>query len=488
MRAGKRLWPLLVLLAVVLVFAPVAGHEFLNYEDNSVLTENRFFRGFAPENLKWMFTTSHGSGYLPLTWLLYAAIHAVQGMNPAGYHLAGLALHAGNALLLYGVGAALLGSAPAAAGAALLFALHPLQVEAAAVAGTLVDPLSILFCLAAVLVYVRAPESGAGRRRGLRTALALQAIGGLSYWRVATLPLALLAVDALRRKRALREKLPFLAVSAAVLLVNAWTKSREFGYSSVGAEPGQMASALLFYPWKLLWPSGLVPLYVFGESTSPVPLSGGESALVLAAVTAALALLARRGRPEPLLAWGLYAASVLPAVAFSAGAIYGHDRHAYLGAAVLSLLAAGASRRRVPPYAAAAVIALLALLGMRQLRMWRDSETLWRTTLARETRLPHPYYRLGSALMEKGREHEAVAWFRLQKRVDPEGGRVNELHARNRLAARLFNAGDLAGARRQLIAALPLDPTPGTRANLALLRRASGTSRTAGSRASAPPR
>ena len=57
--------------------------------------------GFGPAHLKWMFTTFLSGPYMPLTWLSFAFDYRLWGMNPFGYHLTNLALHALNAGLFY---------------------------------------------------------------------------------------------------------------------------------------------------------------------------------------------------------------------------------------------------------------------------------------------------------------------------------------------------------------------------------------------------
>ena len=98
-------------------------------------------------------------------------------MNPWGYHLVNLLLHAANAILFYLVARRLLAAArdggrqaahrdallvAGAAAAALVFALHPLRVESVAWITERRDVLSGLFFLAAILAYLRGVEAGEG--------------------------------------------------------------------------------------------------------------------------------------------------------------------------------------------------------------------------------------------------------------------------------------------------------------------------------------
>src|SRR3989454_8338269 len=89
--------------------------------------------------------TTHMGHYIPLTWMTLGLDYLLWGLNPVGYHLTNLLLHAANAVILYFVALRILSLARpglvdrgranlalSAAFAALLFALHPVRVESVA--------------------------------------------------------------------------------------------------------------------------------------------------------------------------------------------------------------------------------------------------------------------------------------------------------------------------------------------------------------------
>ena len=92
--------PLAIVLAVVVVFAVGLRNEFVQWDDPTNLVENPHFRGLAPRNLAWMFTTTLMGHYIPVTWLSFGLDYMVWGMQPAGYHFTNLLLHAANAVLV----------------------------------------------------------------------------------------------------------------------------------------------------------------------------------------------------------------------------------------------------------------------------------------------------------------------------------------------------------------------------------------------------
>jgi hypothetical protein len=132
-----------VALAVVtaIAFLPVLGNGFVDWDDTRNLLENPHYRGLGWTQLRWMATTSHNGHFVPLAWLTLAIDYVLWGMNPAGYHLTSLLIHATTTAVLYLVARVLIvRAAPVAAGAAtagaaaaaLLFGVHPLRVESVA--------------------------------------------------------------------------------------------------------------------------------------------------------------------------------------------------------------------------------------------------------------------------------------------------------------------------------------------------------------------
>src|SRR2546422_8212063 len=142
---SQRAVPALLALASFVVFLPALGAGFVNWDDDQNFLENPNYRGLGADQLRWMFTTFLMGHYIPLTWVTLGLDYVVWGMNPAGYHLTNLLLHAANAVLLYLIALRLLracepgrsanGSWAVTFGsgfATLLFVVHPLRAESVA--------------------------------------------------------------------------------------------------------------------------------------------------------------------------------------------------------------------------------------------------------------------------------------------------------------------------------------------------------------------
>ena len=81
--------------------------------------------------------------------------------HPAGFHASNVAFHALACLALYRLARRLAGPT-AGLVAGLLFATHPVHVEAVANISHRKEPMSLLFLLVALLLYVRGRDSGRG--------------------------------------------------------------------------------------------------------------------------------------------------------------------------------------------------------------------------------------------------------------------------------------------------------------------------------------
>jgi len=386
----------LIVLATSVSFLPALRNGFV-YDDRVTVVENLDFRGLSPSHLRWMATTFFPGHYHPLTWLTLGFDHLLWGMDPFGYHLTNLVLHAANAVLAYFLIRAFLGtrgevrghgatpgqsaggrnvgplaSRACCAAGALFFAVHPLRVESVAWVTERRDVLSGLFYLLTVLAYLRMQErAGADRLKWRVICLLCFALSLLSKAWGITLPVVLLILDAypLRRlappgraradgapgaaappgqgraswRELLTEKLPFFAAALAFGVLaflaqkaHAMDMVKDHG---VADRLMQAAYGLCFYPAKTVAPLGLSPLYLLKPSFDPWAAKYVLCACLAAGVTIGL-VCARRRWPWALTAWAGYAATVFPVLGLAqSGEQLVADRYAYLSCLPFAVLA-----------------------------------------------------------------------------------------------------------------------------------------------------
>lgn len=464
---GARPWlvPLLLGIAVAACFSPALAGDFVNWDDDANFLENPHYRGLGPSNLRWMFGSFFMANYQPLTWLTLGLDYAIWGMNPAGYHLTNLLLHAASAILFYvfllqllrrvrGPGA----SVWPAALAALFFAIHPLRVESVAWATGRKDVLCGLFLMLSLLAYLRMEgETREGRSgsRWLALSVAMFAASLFSKMLAIMLPVVLLALDVhpLRRgpwRKILLEKLPFAAVAAVAGLIGTFAvRSAGLGQSVRNVRIQDSGFALFFYIWKTVLPLDLSPYY---------PASDVSWAWLAGAVALGVAaLLLRRRFPGAVAALACYAALLFPLLRLSYDAPHlVADRYSYLSCLPFAVLAAFLLARtegRMPRAAAAAVLLALGALSFLQTRVWKDSITLWTQALKVDPGNAYAFNNRGAARAALRDREGAIADFGHALRVAP--GFSDAWYNRGSLKK---DAGDFDGAIADHTEAIRLTP------------------------------
>ena len=452
------LMPAIVVTATVVSFYPSLWNGFVGYDDDALFLNNLRYRGLGWPQLSWMFTTFLRGHYQPLSWVTLGLDYVIWGMNPFGYHLTNLLLHAANALIFYFVTVRLLSVALALSSdefplqfgaglAAVLFAMHPLRVESVAWVTERRDVLSGLFFLLTILFYLRAAmaETKADYHKWFVLTLAVYVFSLLSKAVGISLPVVLVVLDVypLRRlgwgdgkwlgaaaRRVWLEKLPFvvLAASAAWVAISAQYQAgavESFAHRGLLPRLGQSFYALTFYLWKTLVPTQLSPLYEMPASFNPWSWYYTVGGLVVVVVT--LILLNARARfPAGLAVWLYYVALVAPVSGIAqSGPQLVADRYSYLACLGWMILAGGGfthlwkhlfgMSRWFPVLAAAMITAVLLWLGnvtRQQIYVWHDTPTLWNHVLSIPPESSIAHNDLGNLLFKEKKFAEAIAHYR----------------------------------------------------------------------------
>src|SRR3569623_629674 len=87
-------------LITALAFARGLFNGFV-WDDKPLILQTFGFRALSPRNLRWMLTTRHVDNFCPLAWLSYGLDYKIWGLNPFGFHLTNVLLHAAAATLLF---------------------------------------------------------------------------------------------------------------------------------------------------------------------------------------------------------------------------------------------------------------------------------------------------------------------------------------------------------------------------------------------------
>lgn len=450
---ARLFFPLLLALVVLCTYFGVLNQPFSAYDDGFHVTENAYYQPATMDRL-WYFwrlpwdptppvgIPSEAGGilapyraiYAPLSFSTWGALTwvavvvpeagSVGGptLDPSVFHSWSLLLHLASVLLLNQFLLRVIKNPWTAAGGALLFAVHPLQVESVAWITAMNNLLAGFWCLVALhsyLSYLEQSVAQAGRKGGrfvwYLAALCSFALALASKPTAVTLPVFALLVAWLVagdtwpkvwRKRCL-ELLPWIALAAAVVLINQGLTRPDVSSEQVlwWQRPFLVGSSLAFYVGKLVWPLSLAVDYGRKASWMMSQAWFYLAWLIPVGVGLLIFVVVKRGLRSGNITPPLSRAVVTGAFGFlctllpASGVVtyYFHttsvvaDRYMYLALIPLSLcLAAGLQCQAKLPLSGRRKLALclFGLLGLgwaglafKQVKVWEGERTFWSHTL-----------------------------------------------------------------------------------------------------------
>ncbi len=431
---------LLLIAFTLAIYNPVTHFSFINYDDPRYVYENVHLRGgLSWATVRWALTSLSEANWHPLTWISHALDIQLFGLNPAGHHFTSILLHAINGVLLF----LLLSRATRRIGpsffVALLFLVHPFNVESVAWVAERKNVLSTMFfllTLGAYGWYALKPDwkrysavvvllaCGLASKPMLVTAPFVLLL--LDYWplgRIRNLsrPSEALGVQQISPLRLVIEKLPLmlLVVASSILTMRAQRAGGALGIAPPLLHRLRNAIwAYAEYLAKTVWPTKLTLFYPYIGHKLPLS-SVAISAIVLIAISCIVFKLRSRG--YMVTGWLWFLGTLVPVIGVvQVGTQAMADRYAYvplMGIFVMTVwLAADLADKqhlstilRVIP--AACIILALSVVCSRQIGYWRDSITVWTHTLEFTEHNYMAEDNLGEALSRLHRADEAYRLF-----------------------------------------------------------------------------
>jgi hypothetical protein len=420
-----RLLPLAVVAAVIcfVVYLRALSCDFVNWEDQDYILNNQGIRMLDRDFFVWAFTTAPvNSFWLPLTYLSLALDYHFWELNPVGYHLSNILLHAVNTGLVVLIADALFRKIFAGQQlwtrrllypgtlllAALLFGIHPTKVEAVVWASERKAVLNGLFTLGSLYCYLRyvdllesGHEKGAVWRSYLLS-LVLLLLSLMAKPTSVVMAAMLLVLDwyplkRVRREnlwRLLAEKLPYLLLAGAVVAFTVLLHAQKENFNPLSEFPlGVRAIAagngVFEYFRIMLFPVGILPYY---DLPKRIPQLFIVKAVIVCLVLGGVVLWRKRA---PLLAVGAvsFVIPIIPTLHFFAGGaqVILTSRYTYLPSLLPAIVAAAAVAggyeriaARWQPLAKWGVTGLCGLLlvfygveTQRLIVVWQNSGTMW---------------------------------------------------------------------------------------------------------------
>jgi tetratricopeptide (TPR) repeat protein len=529
--------PLALVVITLLVLWPVCTADFTSWDDTANVAKNPMLNPVTVEGVLYFWAHPHMAIYIPLTYTVWGALAAVAkvdpvngiALNPYVFHTANLLAHLLAVLVAYRLLLLLSRNKWAAGAGALVFAIHPVQVESVAWVAGMKDVLAGLFSLIAIWQYVEFAKTEPNQERraahyGVATVAFVLAL--LAKPSAMTVPLVVALIDAVLLRRPWKEialaagpwLLPALVCAIVARIAQPVSAIAPPDGGHVLMRPLLAGDALAFYLGHILWPARLAVQY---HHAPRVELAGRwiYFAWLIPAGAIVAAWLLRKRWPWVIVALGLLIAATLPVLGlvpfqferFSLVA----DHYLYVAMlgpalAVCCLFAASAGSRILWVIFSIAAIAM-GVQSFIQTGAWRDTASLFQHTLAAnpdsdvacnalanlafvDTRLTpdqqlaqaeswarraieldptheDPYITLAAVLSRKHQLPEAIAMYRRAVQLNPRNAvALNDLaHALAEQAQQTHGSG-LEEAEDLCRRSLALDPSSASaHANLSVI-------------------
>jgi len=438
----------------VILIAIISGGVFVNalhsefvWDDKPMIVDNahirdlrnapRFFTPRYWQTLDAQPKAMRGRAYRPLVEVSFAVDYAIWRLNPVGWHITSVVWHAVNCVLVYFLALRILGSRLGAVFCALLFAAHPIHVEAVVWSKARSVLLSFMLMLASLFLYLRYMEASprVGRTAWLYVGSIVAFVLAVTSRASAVVvmpPLLVLCLWCIVPRRRLRAGLlavaPFVAILGTFFVFRSFTPTtfEQTWPMSPYEHLLTMISTTGVYLRLLLLPTGMCAHHPNPLPTSlwqPEVLIGLGLWLTLVAATVVACRYSRRAFFA--LAWLLICLAPISNVWLFTRLI--GELRAYpasvgfcllLGAILHGLPALRRASSAAPPFRAAAialcavVVAAYGALTWARNSDWRDNLTLWQDTVRKNPNSHEAHRNLAEIHMKRRETEQAIVHFR----------------------------------------------------------------------------
>jgi Flp pilus assembly protein TadD len=432
---GNRGFAILLLIVISgITFGRILTHEFLiDWDDQLYVVDNPVIRGFSTNNLKAAFSTYFVGNYAPMQIMSYMLDYTLWGMNPSGFLFQNLALHTlcGISfyllLLKHGIRNSI------AFTAAILFLVHPVQVETVAWISQRKNLLAMFFFLTAFHWYLRFKKGSDHRNLSYIGVFVFFILAMLAKSVAVILPLVLILHDLCIGgekdwRRIILDKLPLLAAAAGCAFVAILSQGVEYagGIRQAGYHGGSpwttfltMLPVFMAYMRIVIFPVGLSAVY------DPAIKTGVDASVIAAVIVMAISiygLFLLWHRRRDLFFFGcLLWVGLLPVAQIVPLITLMNDRYLYfpmLG--IAPLVAEGGAKiccsinlslRKIVTGIQILLLITLMVLSWQRSNVWNDSMTLWQDTYNKTPNNETVCFSIGVAYQRKGLLTEALHYY-----------------------------------------------------------------------------
>jgi protein O-mannosyl-transferase len=459
LKARYSVWGVFALMiAIVTVYWQVWHFDFIRFDDPVYVTDTYLKVRNSDNKILWIFRFAQGDGkyWQPLTLLSHIADCHFFGLESGLHHFSNLIFHLLNSVLLFLFLKQILTDFWKSFWIALLFAIHPMNVESVAWISERKNLISTLFfflTLLAYFSYVKNPN-----RVKYLVLIFVFMLGLLAKPMLITLPAILLLLDWWPFQRIsfkkdtqsmkfttklnisiqkpfpylVLEKIPLFLLSILAIFLTIYSVQGDQNLVpenqySMKLRATNAITSIVVYIGKIFWPMNLAVFYPYPEK---IVYWKPLIAAFLLIVPTILFLRKFRSSPYLILGWSWFLITLLPVLGIIQAGLWPAmaDRWVYIPAVGLFLITIftgekiatilSLSRKTIFLFAIF-FTSILMMISWHQVRFWQNSMSLYRQTLRATTRNYMAHNNLGNILMENGQLEQALHHFQEAIQIKP---------------------------------------------------------------------
>lgn len=441
----------IIFLAIITfgVFWQVANHEFILWDDDIHVYKNPYMNPVTLQSFSHFWEGPHDFALTYTVWAMQAVFAKSPGkdnitLNPHIFHITNLIFHILNVIVIFLILQLLVKNSIAACGGALLFALHPIQVEPVAWITGLKDILSGTMSLIAIWQYLLYAKStlisNNEKTRAKHDLKYIHYITATTFFILAitakptavVIPLVAWILDFLIIKRPVKESIKpliiwIIIIIPFVILTKLSHPAVAIGFNTpLLKRPLIFGDTLAFYLYKLFWPISLGPHY--GRMPRFVLRHTWiYFTWLLPFGLAILFWLWRKRRPWLLMSLGIFVAAILPVSGLITFRFQNYstvaDRYLYLamlGPSIALTFFFLHNRKKNVLIISVLIISLLGYLSIKQTKYWKNTLALFKHNLKINPKSWLAYNKIGGTLALEGKLNEAIIYFSKAIQIWPE--------------------------------------------------------------------
>lgn len=408
-------WYFALSLIILLLYYKVYQYDYIDYDDPAFVFGNPLVKsGLSFRTLLWALTTFDIGHWHPLVWISYLAEVSIFGPTPGLMHLTNVFLHLLNTLILFRFLSKITRATTLSGVVSILFAIHPMHVEAVVWLSARKDVLCTLFTFLALYFYSGYAQTK--NRRYYYLSMVVYVLGMMSKSMIITLPALMLLLDFWPLKRIdvsaqkswcskdfwntalklLKEKLAYFIITVVFCVIAFIPQDFEGAVMSVhsmdiGTKIDLITKAYIAYLKKTFWPYTLYLPYL--RSVGPSTGFSFLSSSILLTITV-WAIYHIRKYPFLIFGWLWFFVVLLPVsgiVPF--GAHFMADRYTYVPHVGLFIMVvwyvhqiwpSGTIQRLLKITLGIFILILLIWTSGIQIAHWENDRTLFGHTLIKD--------------------------------------------------------------------------------------------------------